>query len=189
MHRRAHNVFGVRAVVVAFLLGLALALLQAPAHAKHHSGVASHRGEHAQKSTESASYADPNELLPAVCVNGETMTRAQHQKNLDSFKHCKYQRSDAIAIFNRGFDINGDGGLDKHECNLARNYYLTSLERVFVEDCDTVFKHCDCDGDGLVTIEDLVRAEFTCIRDCKTATIIADYISNRMKGDAFEGKQ
>lgn len=148
---------------------------------RHHHGSSS-------SGTSGDSSVNMDEYLPAVCANGETMTRRQHQHDVDSFKNCPYQRSDALSIFNKGFDLNGDGGLDIEECNLARNYYLTSLERAFVEDCDTVMKHCDCDGDGVITMDDLEKAVFTCIRDCKTATIVATYISSRMKGNAFEGK-
>jgi len=133
---------------------------------------------------------DPKQLLPAPCVNGEVMTRGDHQKDLDSWKKCPVKREQVMAINRMGFDINGDGSIDMDECNQARHYYLSWAERMVAESCDKVFEHCDCDGDGMISEEDFKRSVFTCLRNCKAGVMINHYIGSRMKnGKAFAGKQ
>ena len=130
-----------------------------------------------------------DELLPAVCANGETMSRMKHEADIKSFETCPHKRDEAVAIMGKGFDLNGDGCLTLDECVYARNYYLTKWwEKAVAEDCDTVFKHCDCDGDGRICPDDFEKAVFTCLRNCDTVMMINKYIASRMEGGiAFNG--
>jgi hypothetical protein len=169
-----------RIVYVVALLGVILGSANL-IHASH--------GHHKSSSEHGSAKTNGDELLPAVCENGETMTRAKHEADVASFKNCKYQRKNATDIFHLGFDINGDGGLDKEECNLARSYYLSGIERLVLETCDEIFDHCDCDGDGKITTADMEKAVFTCLRNCQIVEIVYDHIAARMKGRAFQGKQ
>ena len=133
-----------------------------------------------------------DELLPAVCTNGETMLKSVHDENIKSFEKCKYKREDALIWVTWGFDINNDTFIDMNECEVSRTYYFSWLElsTPFAETCDTVFLHCDCDGDGLIGQEDFSKATFTCLRDCKTVMDFDYYIKSRMvKDKAFAGKK
>lgn len=167
--------YGPRFICVVILFCLLLFLsVQCKHHGSSHHGSGGGGGD---------------EMLPAVCANGETMSRSKHEADIASFENCKYQRLDAIAWMDKGFDMNGDGSLDMHECIQARKYYLKWWERPVAESCDTVFLHCDCDGDGLITQEDFERAVFTCLRNCETVMTIDKYIASRMKdGLAYNGK-
>lgn len=116
------------------------------------------------------------------------MTRGKHQADLDSFKDCPYQREDVLKAFHRGFDIDGSGKIEFDECKKARKYYLSWPERLVAEPCETVFRHCDCDGDGSISPEDFLNSKFTCLRNCETIVMANHFIVSRMKGEAFQGK-
>ena len=152
-----------------FYLCILLLLLFSSVYARHHHGGS-------------------DELLPAVCSNGETMLRSKHEEDIKSFENCPHQRSDAIAVMGKGFDLNRDGCLTMNECVLARNYYLTWYEKTVAEGCDTIFLHCDCDGDGRICPPDFEQAVFTCLRNCDSVEMINHFIASRMEGDkAFNG--
>lgn len=162
---------------------LALLFLVACGGASRHHHVDGDSGD-----VDGGGGGDPDELLPPVCANGETMTRSAHQADLDSFKTCPYQRADVLQAFHKGFDINQNGRIEFDECEKARKYYLTWYERAVAEPCETVFRHCDCDGDGGITPEDFLNAQFTCLRNCDTIVMANHFIVSRMRGNAFEGK-
>lgn len=114
------------------------------------------------------------------------MTRGEHEADVRSFLESPYKREDAIGWFKMGFDMNGDGGVDIHECEAARSHYLGVLELAFAETCETVMLHCDCDGDGVITEEDFQRSVFTCLRNAQAVKMIDYFLLSRIKnGKAF----
>ncbi len=69
-------------------------------------------------------------------------------------------------------------------CIYARNHFLKHwYERIEAEDCGTVMLHCDCDGDGYISRDDLDKAVFTCLRNCDTIMEFNKYVISRIKGD------
>jgi hypothetical protein len=177
-------------ILLVFLFVSSISCKHSHHSSSHHSFSKSDDDYYNNKTVVFDMSGDPNELLPAPCVNGEVMTRGKHQQDLNSWKNCPVKREEVMAINQMGFDINGDGSIDMDECNQARHYYLSWIERTVAESCDKVFEHCDCDGDGKISKEDFQRSVFTCLRNCKAGVMINHYIGSRMvNGKAFSGKQ
>lgn len=132
-----------------------------------------------------------NDLLPAPCVNGLTLTRKQHNADLESWETCRFQRMDLIKYMRGGFDMDGDSAISFEECNYIRNYYFNKAELVFGESCETVFQRCDCDGDGYITYEDYRDSNFSCLRACRDAERLWYFVGSRMVDPtkAFSGVQ
>jgi len=123
---------------------------------------------------------DPNDLLPPLCQNGRTVTRKQHQEDIDSMKTCPHSREEVIEMMDWGFDIDNDGVIDKTECESARNFYLNWWEKPVMESCDTVFRNCDCDGDGKMSKKDVMTSIDTCLRNCDKVMLLMKYVRQRI---------
>lgn len=154
-----------------FIVIACLALLLTPALAKRH-----HSSLHSSNSTS----GNPNEVLPSLCANGATVTRAEREKNQASLETCKYDRQSAIEVFKAGFDVDGDGLFTIDECYKARRAYIHTLEEPFAESCEKIFDHCDCNADRVITIDDFDTAVDTCLRNCDTIEKFMHYVGSRM---------
>lgn len=123
----------------------------------------------------------PDDYIESICVNAESITRKKHQEDIDSMLTCPHQRSDVVEMLDWGFDINNDGYIDKNECEAARNFYLNWWEKPIMESCDTIFRHCDCDGDGMIDHKDIMNSVDTCIRNCDKVMLLMTYVKERVK--------
>lgn len=134
------------------------------------------------------SLANKGKLVMSPCANGAVKTQEQVEADLLSWKDCPWQRADVINWTKRGFDLNGDGGIDEDECNEARNYYFKPAERIWGESCGAVMDHCDCDGDGLIDETDFLSSGMTCIRNCAKAKEVWYFLGSRiLNGKPFSG--
>lgn len=135
-------------------------------------------------------YHDENALMPPKCANGRTMTYKQYEANKESWVTCRWQRIEVIDWVKLGFDLDGDEQLSLDEIITARNFYFNKLERRLGEAATTVMTNCDCDGDGYITRQDFIDADFSCLADCRKAGYIYYFIGSRIvNGTAFGAKQ
>ncbi len=128
-----------------------------------------------------------DQYLPAICANGETIRKSEYEADRASFKTCPYNRTEAVDWMKEGFDLNGDGYVTMEECIVCRNEILTWYEKPIAENCELIFRHCDCDGDGRIYPEDFLKAEFTCLRNCDTVMAAHKYIYKRVKDRGIDG--
>lgn len=135
---------------------------------------------HSSHHTNNSTSGDPNEILPSLCANGATVTRAEREKNQASLETCKYDRQSAIEVFKAGFDVDGDGLFTIDECYKARRAYIHTWEEPFAESCEKIFDHCDCNADRVITVEDFETAVDTCLRNCDTIEKFMHYVGSRM---------
>jgi len=160
----------IRAFIVMACLALLIFSATPTLGKKHHSS------HHTNNSTS----GDPNEILPSLCANGATVTRAEREKNQASLETCKYDRQSAIEVFKAGFDVDGDGLFTIDECYKARRAYIHTWEEPFAESCEKIFDHCDCNADRVITVEDFETAVDTCLRNCDTIEKFMHYVGSRM---------
>lgn len=125
--------------------------------------------------------------MPSKCVNGVSKTKATYDSDINSWKNCKWQRSDVINMTGLGFDLNGDQVIDAYEIEFARHYYFTSFELVFGESTKEVIEHCDCDGDGRISQEDFLSSEMSCIRNCDKAEEVWWFLGSRIGSKPYSG--
>lgn len=136
-----------------------------------------------------AKSSSKSELMPSICVNGGTKTRADYEADQASWIGCPWQRSDVIEWTGRGFDLNGDELIDEDEINTARHYYFEDYELIFGETAAEVLDHCDCDGDGFISTDDFLNSKMTCIRNCNKAREVWWFLGSRIaNGVPYSGK-
>lgn len=128
-------------------------------------------------------------VVSSPCVDGVTRKLSQVRADNRSWDEYDFVRDDVIAYMKLGFDQNGDGYLSERECNEARNFYFSPFELQWGETCRTVILRCDCDGDGLISLEDFQNSYMTCLRRGIDGARIKYLIGGRIteKG-AFKGK-
>ena len=130
------------------------------------------------------------DIIVSECINGYVKHKAEHERDVLSWKTCKFQRDQIIGYMQTGFDLDGDGALNFTECQKARNYYFSKAELDFGESCEKVFLRCDCDNDGYITLDDFEKSHLTCLRDCGSAWRVWYFVGSRMPtGKAYEGLQ
>ena len=122
-------------------------------------------------------------MLPSLCKNGATVTRGEREANQQSLLECKYDRSNAIEVFKAGCDINKDGFFTIDECYQLRRL-LPALIEPFAESCEEIFRHCDCDGDGIITERDFLTAVDTCLRNCSKIEEFMTKVGPRLSKEA-----
>lgn len=128
-----------------------------------------------------------NDLIPSKCANGVSKTRAAYEEDINSWKTCRWQRSDVINMTGLGFDLDGDKRISAYEIEFARHYYFTSMELVFGESTKEVMEHCDCDGDGFIDQDDFFNSDMSCIRNCAKGTEVWWFIGSRIGDHPYSG--
>lgn len=123
----------------------------------------------------------PTDLISSKCLNGASKTRAAYEADLASWKNCRWQRSDVINMTGMGFDLNGDKFIDAYEIEFARHYYFSAPELIMAESTKEVMEHCDCDGDGVISEEDFLNSDMSCIRNCDKAAEVWYFLGSRIK--------
>lgn len=173
MHQRGYIVF------------LALTLCVVGAFAREHHRKTDHHGN-------STGVLDPNELLPSLCANGATVTRGEREANIASLETCKYHRDDVIDAVKELFVLNEDdedceGSAEDcglrftiEDCYAGRHRLLPAIIEPFVESCETIFDHCDCDADRVITTRDFHTAIDTCLRNCRTLHDLVDHVKGKL---------
>jgi hypothetical protein len=164
--RKTKMKFVVLLIVATLFVPLTFATL-----VKHHS---------AKSHSNDTKTLNPDEYLPSLCANGATVTRKERESNLESLRTCKYDRESAIAVFKKGFDIDDDDAFTIDECYEARHQYIKSYQEVFAEDCEKIFRHCDCNADRVIKLEDFETALDTCLRNCQTIEMFIHYVGSQM---------
>ncbi len=128
-------------------------------------------------------------IISSPCVDGVTRKLSQVLADNRSWDDYDFVRDDVIAYMKLGFDQNDDGYLSEEECNEARSYYFTPFELQWGETCRTVIMRCDCDGDGLISLDDFQNSYMTCLRRGIDGARIKYLIGQRIsKMGAFKGK-
>jgi hypothetical protein len=136
-----------------------------------------------------ASFKDSDPWIQSDCVNNVKRRRSQIKADADSWKGLPWTRADLISYADRGFDTDGDKAINFTECENARNYYFTPVQIQLGETCDTVFRRCDCDGDGFITKDDFLNSYMSCLKDGKSGRLINWLIGEKITADgAFKGK-
>lgn len=140
------------------------------------------------------------EYLPANCVNGVQVTEKRRSLNEKSYESCTIvnsdnttylmKREDIIDIVLPIFDLNNDTMIDRNECETVIEKAVPGWIRyIVVSPCSVAFNKCDCDGDGILTIQDFNNSYDTCLNRChetreiittlRDPTIVADKSENR----------
>lgn len=141
-----------------------------------HSVIASH----AHKSSlidDTKIEIDLDAPTPARCKNGVTRTTRERELSMRSFDNCTIYdtdlhewihltRDEVIHYGLEHFDKNGDKKVEKDECATAFLEIVPWEVRSVVPACALIFKRCDCDGDGIITIEDYENSFDTCLGHC-----------------------
>jgi hypothetical protein len=55
-----------------------------------------------------------------------------------------------------------------------------------VESCQVVFDHCDCNGDGLIDKEDVIKAVDYCLNTCPKVLDFWKYVGSHMGPEVEE---
>lgn len=129
--------------------------------------------------TDAVSHHKPTDIIQSVCVGKAGVTRAQHEKNLASWKNCRFQREELVPWVQKLFPQN-TLGLSMENCTSVRNKFLKGPELAVMETCETVFIRCDCNKDGIIDEEDLLNTSDYCIKDCKAANRLFFAIGDRI---------
>lgn len=156
-------------LVAALLLLFSIGLVNAK---KHH---------HVSAEDDEFGGLDPDELIQSQCIGVKPVTRRKHMADLKSMVNCSHTRDDVVQMLNWGFDINNDHVISKGECGTARDHLLNWVEKAFVEGCDEIFRHCDCDGNGVLTTQDVMDSIDTCLRNCEKVELAVTYGMDRIK--------
>lgn len=131
------------------------------------------------------------ELVYSPCKNGISHPKSVVEEDQASWLTCSHQRAEVIEYMKRGFDLDNNQMWDIDECEMARQYYFSPMERMLAAkiSCEDIFFRCDCDGDGSISQEDFEMSYLSCLRNCDRAMLIKRLVLDRMPTDhAFEGK-
>ena len=85
---------------------------------------------------------------------------------------CPYDRGDVLNCIEKKrqlFDLDGDNALDMHELKTMIRETLPPWSRPFARHlggAQATMEKCDVDNDGLLTREDFLTSNDTCLSDC-----------------------
>ena len=136
-----------------------------------------------------ASIHDKDPWIESVCISNAKRRLSQLKADNESWVGLPWTRNDLINFAGQ-FDTDGDKAIDFQECEDVRNYYFEPYQLQIGETCDTVFRRCDCDGDGYITQWDFENSHMTCLREGKSGKLLWWLVGGKItEAGAFNGKQ
>jgi hypothetical protein len=108
----------------------------------------------------------------ARCANSITVSEEHYTKLLNSWRQCGLERETIIRDLFRLGDRNQDGCLIVAECEEVFLENLYENEVMSGRACMAIKEKCDCDGDEIVTLEEALQADHSCIAHCNEGHLV-----------------